>query len=218
MSHVDNTPGNILIRHNDKWRGNYYLKDDFTFTTNRNSAGRFYILKPGDTTIINGDRIGIHTGNRTLVIDDNNIVRLVDRDNIIRELHSFIVTNGTDNTDPITYESSIFVITDKDQKTALRYTRGINFIRNNNGTDDFKPHEHPNLVNGNYGGTSETHIDPFQFYLERADGPITNLNTATTYVSKSSNKTVSDHLEDYRGAIMIVLLMIILILCLLASK
>jgi hypothetical protein len=222
MSRIDNTPGNILIRHNDKWRGTYYLRYDLTFTTDRDLAGRFYLLKPGVTTILNGDRISINSGNRTLAIS-NNVVSLIDRTNITSEINEFIVTNRTNNTDPITYESPLFFITDKDRKMALKYSWKTEFIERGNGLSEAIIPSHPDLITSYYGETCETHVDVFQFYLERADSPIINLNShrntmTQTYPMKSTTKTISEYLDTYRGAVIIILLMIVLVLCVLASK
>jgi hypothetical protein len=227
MSGVDNTLGNILIKHNDKWRGDYYLKDDLTFTVNRSQAARFYLLKSGDTTILNGDRITINAGSRTIIIHNTSEVKLIDRDQSHHAVNSFIITNGTENTDPITYETAVFLISDKNQKKALKYEWGMDLIGvpENNilpGASNYKPHDHPNLINGDYGSTCESYIGTFQFLLERADGPITNLETArnTLATSKVNNSTkmASELLEGYKGIIMVILLMIVLVLCILASR
>lgn len=240
MSRVDNTLGNILIKHNDKWRGDYYLTEDLTFTVNKSQAGRFYLLKSGDTTILNGDRISIHSGSKTIVInnfsvsksnngitEDNPVeIQLIDRDLSHNIVNSFIITNGTDNTDPITYETGIFLISDKIQKKALKYEWGMDLIGTPDdsiilGASNYKPHDHPTLINGDYGSSCESYIGNFQFLLERADGPITNLDInknimATT--AKSNSKTISDLFERYKSIVMVILLMVVLILCVLASR
>lgn len=231
MAHVDNILGNILIKHNDKWRGDYYLKDDLTFSLNKLHAGRFYLLKPGDTTILNGDRVSIHLGNRTLIMDNLNILKLVDREQVQRELNSFIITNGTENTDPISYESPIFFISDKSRKTALRYEWGMDLISSNENSTlpeamSYKPREHPNLINATYGSTCEIHINSFQFFLERADSPIRTVEAARTLTTSIATSTAispikkigSDLFDGYKGAVLVILLMVILILCILASK
>lgn len=226
--------GNILIKHNDKWRGDSYLTEDLTFTVDRSLAARFYLLKSGDTTILNGDRISINSGNRTLATSESDTVRLVDRDHAQRFTTTFIVTDGTDNTDPISFETIIFLISDKDRRTALQYEWGIDLISQSSNSSisnaaSYKPHDHPNLINGNYGGNSSIHINSFGFLLERADLPITNLNTSRNAVKASdrfgalqnkntSTKNATEFLDGYRGAIMVILLMIVLILCLIASK
>lgn len=221
-AHVDNTLGNILVKHNDKWRGDYYLKEDLTFSVERSQAGRFYILKAGDTTILNGDRVGIHMGSRTLIIDANGILRLIDREQVTRGISTFIITDGCDNTDPITYESSVFFISDKNNNMALKYQWGMNLVSDDSST--YHPRNHPNLINSTYH-TDDTNTNGFQFAFERADTPITRAEVARTVPLSSSishrlsqqNKSV-ELLDGYKGAIMIVLLMVILILCVLASK
>jgi hypothetical protein len=220
MSHVDNTLGNILIKHNDKWRGDYYLKEDLTFTVNKSQAARFYLLKPGDTTIINGDRISVNSGNRTLVINSANEVKLLDRDLVGRDVTSFIITNGTENTDPITYETTIFLVSDKNIKTALRYEWGwdpsMDLTLDNS---QYKPKENPNLSNGSYSGITETHIGLFRLSLEKADGAITTVESARNMVTLNEPAPKHKELPDgYKGAVLIILLMVILILCIMISK
>ena len=219
MSYVNDTLGNIYIKHNDKWRGDYYLKDDLTFTVDKTLAGRFYLLKSGDTTIINGDRISINTGNRTLSLLDS--LRLIDRDQNHNTITTFLITNGTDNTDPITFETPLYIISDKDSKTALKYEWGMDLIGpvNNNillGAVNYKPHECPKLANSSYGDICPNYINTFEFYFEKADGPITNLDSPNAMVTKSVTR--NEFIEGYKGAIMVVLLMIVLILCIMIGK
>ncbi|CAH6420201.1 Hypothetical protein HVR_LOCUS1124 [uncultured virus] len=236
MAHVDNTLGNILIKHNDKWRGDYYLKDDLSFTINRNDAGRFYILKSGNTCILNGDRISVHLGNSTLVIDTNDNLKLLDREHINMEMSSFVISNGTDHTDPISYESKIFFVADRARKMALKYEWGMDLVSEDpviSGAMNYKPRDHPNLINSTYGGTCEAHINSFQFALERADAPITQSSTVRnfTYPNRSRDETQcsldptkpskpspSELFDGYKGAIMVLLLMVILVLCVLANR
>lgn len=218
---VDNTLGNILIKHNDKWRGDYYLKDDLTFTIDRSSATRFYLLKSGDTTIINGDRISINSGNRTLSITDSNSLRLVDREQSYRDTGTFLVTNGTDNTNSITFENVIYFISNKDDKKALKYEWGMELIvpiENNDIPDavNYKPHNQPSLINGSYGDTCVTYINTFEFVLEKADGPITNLDESRASKQITVNK--SEFFDGYKGSVMVFLLIVILILCAIVSK
>ncbi len=201
--------GNILIKHNDKWRGDYYLKEDLTFTTNKFDAARFYLLKSGDTTIINGDRISINCGNRVLTIVDNEL-RLIDRSH---NYNSFIITNGTDNTDPIIFETVLYFISDS--RNALKYEWGMDLIIPTDNSIEvsaanYQPHSHPHLSNYYYGETCTN--NSFEFILERSDTPI--ISREISRVTHANNK--SD--EGYRGIIMIVLLMVILVLCFLLSK
>lgn len=217
--------GNLLIKHNDKWRGDYYLKEDLSFTTDKSLAARFYLLKSGDTPILNGDRISINSGNRTLVIDNENHIRLLDRDQQSREINTFIITNGTDTTDPITYDGGIFFISDKTQKQALKYVWGMELIGNSpdavvSDASNYKPHDHPSLVNENYGTACEAYINAFQFQLERAGVPIMTMQDTKTEATPS-NKLISqtgNFLDRYKGAILLLLLMVVLILCIAVSK
>ena len=66
--------GTLFITYSD-WQknGTWYLKDDLTFTTNKNNASKFYLLKSDDSPIINKDRITINVGNRSLVLTDNGL-------------------------------------------------------------------------------------------------------------------------------------------------
>jgi len=207
--------GNILIKYTDKWRGNYYLKDDLTFTVDRSLAARFYFLKSGDTTILNGDRISVNLGNRTLSITESNQIRLVDREHVNRSIYSFLITNGIDNTDPITFETAIYLISNRDRRTALKYEWGMELISPSDGSNNamnYKPQSSPTLVNEDYG--SNYPITSFQFLLERADGPITNMFTT----ARVSPAVKEPFLDGYKGALMIFLLMVILILSIIASK
>lgn len=232
MTCVENTLGNIFIKYNDKWRGNYYLKDDLTFTTDRATASRFYLLKSGDTTIINGDRISINLGNRTLMIghDCRDCIRFIDRDQFNNDINSFTITNGSDNTDPITYETPIYLISDKNIKMALKYEWSMDLIETSSNDVSYRPHDHPQLVNINYQNSQS--ITSFQFYLEKADSPITKLSPSRTIEMTTSTATKpetpaitrqetahkNEILDGYKGAAIIILLMIILLLCISISK
>lgn len=228
--------GNLLIKHNDKWRGDYYLKDDLSFTTDRNLAARFYILKPGDTTILNGDRVSINSGNRTLIIDDSNQLKLIDRTQHHRELNSFIITNGTDSTDPITYDGSIFFISDRTKKMALRYVWGMDLINSTKKSNlvessdeyvipdlipdaaDYKPRDHPNLMNENYGNTCEANINSFQFRLERGSNSVIDMEDTRTLAISPLKTRTNELFDRYKGVVLLLLLMIVLILCVIISK
>jgi len=223
MTHTDNillthTLGNIFIKHNDKWRGDYYLNESLNFTPNKSQAARFYILKPGDTTILNGDHISIHMQNRTIIVDNSDTLRLLDREYVDRHTSSFIITNATDSTDPITYESPIFFITDKNRKMAFKYDWGMNLINTIDNTitsesnevttnpsevghdaitafesltsaANYKPRDNPNLINISYGNTCETDINAFRFSLERCDNLIST--DISTDITSNRNITIS---------------------------
>jgi len=215
MIHINNTLGNILIKHNDRWRGDYYLKEDLTFTLDRSAAARFYFLKSGDTTILNGDRISINCGNKILDIADS--IRLIDRDQYHNGTMTFLITNGTDSTDPISFDSLLYLISDKNLKTALKYEWGMDLIVpiNNNSIPsavNYRPHEQPRLINGSYADICPSYINSFEFLLEKADKSHEESQTNTVTLNKP-------YLSDgYKSAIMIVLLMIVLVLCVIISK
>lgn len=242
MAHVDNVLGNLLIKYHDRWRGNYYLKADLSFGVDRDEAARFYLLKSGNTAILNGDRVSIHTGNRTLVINDQDKVQLVDREQVSAstyKIHSFIISNGTENTDPIVYESAMFIICDKQAKTALKYEWGMELIINqnepveqiqtmsgasillSNDPSNYRPQNRPNLINSTYN--ADIQVGLFRFSLERADASILNVSnaramTAAATLTPTNTLTKAESFDNYRGAIMVVLLLIILILCVLLNR
>src|SRR5437899_615902 len=101
MSHLEQNLGNILLKIRDKWQGDLYLTESLTFSAQRAQAASFYLLKSGDSTILNGDRISLNVGSRTLVVS-NGMVRMIDRDQLQREVRTFIISNGSDSTEPIT--------------------------------------------------------------------------------------------------------------------
>lgn len=223
MSYIGATSGNIYVKHNDKWRGDYYLTDNLTFTVDKDLAGKFYLLKQGDTTILNGDRITINSGNRTLVVANNNNIRLIDRDQRDQShvgVNSFIITNGIDNTDPITYENTVFLISDKTRKTALQYIWGMDLIGSIDdqtipNASNYKPRNNPTLINGNYGSSCDSYIGLFEFSLERVEGPI--LNQSYNMLTRTSINKSFDFFDAYGSAVIIMLLMIVLVLCILVG-
>lgn len=221
MTNVDGVLGNIYIKHNDKWHGDYYLTSNLTFSSDLSQAGKFYLLKSGDTSIVNGDRISIHLGNRTLILDNVGVIRLLNREQISHQTSSFIITNGSDNIDPITYESPIFFISDKIRKTALKYEWKLDIINpthNDNSIINHKPHETPTITNDIYA-TSDC-IYGFQFILERADNSIRNVEVAraSANVNTHTKKINPDFFDEYKGTLLIILLIVILVLCIIASK
>lgn len=230
MSNVHNILGNILIKHNDKWRGDYYLKDDLTFTTDRSLAARFYLLKSGDTTILNGDRISINSGNKTLSISNSNTLQLVDREQHYHNFNTFLITNGTDHTDPITFETILYFISNRDDRTALKYEWSMDLIGMNDialpgslpgsfpgslpGSLSYKPRSNPSLSNSSYNDVCPTYINSFEFLLEKADRAIITLDGSHATLTKPNK----NDFDNYKGAFLIFLLFVILILCILVNK
>ncbi len=189
--------GNTLIRYNDRWRGPCYLTENLTFTPNKNKACRFYLLKPSDTLILNRDHISINCGNRTLTADEHNKVTMTDRGFIAREISTFVITNGLDNTEAITYDAPLFLLSSATQEDkALCYV-------------------HPGFQTpaslGNDVINSEL-INTFTFYLERADDSIINK------VALSNPMNAKRDGDSYRNAVLIVLLLIILMLTMILNK
>ena len=194
-SGIDKELGNILIRYNDRWRGPCYLTDTLTFTTNKAQASRFYLLKSSDTMILNGDRVSFNHGNRTIMISEQNKVVLRDRELINREINTFIITNGLDNTEPIGFDIPLLILIrnrDREEEYGLCY--------GNPGLHS------PAMLNAAI--IDPEHIHTFTFYLERSDDAITNKVTV-------SNKKYD---ESYRNAVIIVLLLIVLILTMIVNK
>lgn len=200
---ISNNPGNVLIKYMDKWRGAYYLTTDLKFTTDRSLAIRFYILKAGNHIILNGDRVTINNSNQMIVVDPNNEVKMVDREQIFEGINTFFISSGHENTEPITYESPIYLLSDKTQNMALKYDWDTN-------TTEY----YPRLINT---PIYNENINTFQFFLERADTSITNTNslTASPFQTIKKNFNLSD---SHKSAILVILLMIVLILCVTASK
>lgn len=219
-----NCLGNIVIKHKDKWRGDYYLKENLTFTTNRKEAGNFYILKSGNTSILNGDRITINSGNKTITIDKDNQIKLIDREQVLNNINSFIISNGSDNIEPISYESPIYFISDKNNKTGLKYEWALDIITENIPIKEsypinYKPRPCPTLLNSNYSSTCESYIHTYQFYLEKFETTQSQLSHIT-YNSNNNvkSKSLTDFFEKYKSALMIISLMVILVLCILISQ
>jgi hypothetical protein len=199
MSHIDTNLGNIFVKYVDNYHQTHYLTENLTFTTNKDHACKFYILKYGNTNIVNGDHITINSGHKTLVIDKANNIRLIDRDHTQQYKNSFIITNGSDNDEIISYETSVSFVTDNLEKYALKYHQ--NTICNN----DLQVY--PELVNSGY--ISET-PELFHFYLEKINLSITNR-------VKTEAKNTS-FLEDYKIGITVALLLVILVLLVLIQE
>jgi len=140
MHIIDNNIGNILIKHKNN-NQILYLKDNLTFTNNRFEASKFYLLKSGNTNILNNDRISVNYGNKTLLINptdlsnkgvsppcliNNNTLRFVDRNNINYSVSTFVITSGSDSILPIQYDTPIFLLTDKYNNIALKYSHKTN--------------------------------------------------------------------------------------------
>lgn len=197
ISGIEKEIGNTLIRYNDKWRGPCYLTEDLSFTTDKSQAARFYLLKSSDTMILNGDTISFNNGNRIVTVNEHDKVAFLDRQLIDHETNTFIVTNGLDNTEPIGYDTPLFIIAQSTEDIS-QYERGLCYLN-----PGFKT---PALLS--IATINKEFIHTFTFYLERVDNTITNRLTV-------SNKKYD---ESYRNAIIIVLLLVVLILTMVVNK
>lgn len=166
MDHVDNILGNLIIKHEDARKGTFFLKQDLTFTSERTQAGRFYLLKPGNTTILNGDKITVNVGSRTLAFREGSLV-LFEREEA--QSVPVVITDGSEDTRPISYGSTVFFIVDKEKKTALKKSS--------------------RLLVDEYAGITD--INLFKFVLEKTDEVQSNTKTVTKPLSfVESNKGI----------------------------
>lgn len=185
MDYVDNILGNIIVKHKD-----FYLKSDLTFTTDRSNASRFYLLKPGNSVISNGDKITLNSGNKRLSGTEKDLF-FVDRDELegTQNKYSLLITDGTDDEKAIAYNSTVFLISDKDKKTALKFSG-------------------KKLVNDEYTGITD--INAFKFILEKASDDSKGGNAKV--LTKQST-----FVESNKGIILVVLLILLLMLSLVAG-
>lgn len=209
--------GNIIIKYNDNWRGNYYLKEDLTFTTDRSKSARFYLLKSGDTSILNGDRISLHVGSKTLVINTNGIPSLLDRNQISQEITTFIITNNVDGIESISYESNISLASDIANNKYLKFD-WVRKLNGDNYREDFESYPTsliPQLTI-NQLSADEKNLERYIFLLERADNPISHSELSRpsiTLPTPAPSKT-----DVYKGFMMITLLVVILILLVIINR
>ena len=74
-------------------------------------------------------------------------------------------------------------------------------------------------INDNYNTGCEAYANSFQFLLEKAELPITNLDTSRNAVVITKVPKINTEIFDgYKGIVMIVLLIVMLILCVLVSR
>lgn len=213
---ISNNPGTVIIKHTDPWHGSFYLKDDLTFTPHRDHASKFYLLKSDDnreTSITNGDRVSINIDNRSLIVHGSNL-SFEKREPI--SVTTFLIVNGTNDNDPIIFNTPLFLIIDKNTKQALKYVWNLDL---NNildaGLASFKENNRPTLVISSYDNLPERDINTFKFSLEHSDS-ITSTNITHTNTLAHTNTVLFS--DNYKGSIIIVLLLIILVICALVGK
>jgi hypothetical protein len=212
MSQIENNLGNILIKHKDAYfKTVHYLTEYLTFTTDRDLAGRFYLLKAGDTTILNGDRIRINSGNRTLVINGEGETRMTDRDKIFHNNDTFIITNGTDATTPINYETPFYFISGRSDKIALHFHWGMEIL-NGASRNNIQP-----VLNCE---KFDQHPSTLQFYLENVNQPQVGRSPPRPVVTAPRNVSgvSNDKIDSRRGFIILLLLIIVLVLAIMVSN
>lgn len=223
-----NELGNIIIKYNDEWRGNYYLRDDLFFTTDRSSACRFYFLKSSSNNsgmvrnfgeILNGDRITLHTGSSTICIDQDNNPKLTDRTNLSREINNFIIMNNDHNNNPISYELPILLASNSEENKFLKF-EWIRKINTDNYREDFESYPTslvPQLTNNTL--SSDDNIDQYKFILERASDPISQSELSRSSITGGTSLALSSLKSDTtKGFMMIALLLVILALCVLVNR
>ena len=206
-NNIDNIVGNILIKHKSNTK-NFYLCQDLSFTTDRSNANKFYFLKSGDTSILNNDRININCGNKTLLINQNYGLKFMDRNNFNNNVSTFIITAGSDNILPIQYEIPLFFLTDKTNNLALKYSH-----IDDNGFVSIKS-DNPKLVNAKFDITTD--INDLQFYLEKFDEPITNIEPKQPEQPSSNFNFIKKTIEfndNHKSILLLILLFMILFLC-----
>lgn len=234
MTPVDNNVGTTLIKHYDKWRGAYYLKDDLSFTPKRSQAALFYLLKSGDTEIINGDRISINCGNKVLTVSPDNTLRLIDRDQIHRQTKTFTLTNGTDDITPVTHESELYIVSDRTRKMALKYqwdmesSVGDITVPNHNVPNSVQdlstvgqwPAPSPKLASTEIVPLEDPDIRLFLFSFEAAE-KYTESTPDVQICAQEPSPIPSkwwEWFESVKGPLFIVLLMVVLVLIILTTQ
>jgi hypothetical protein len=201
----------MFIKYSDKWSGSFYLKEDLTFTEDRNNASKFYLLKTGNTLILNGDRITINFGNKVLCIDDDNSLKLIDRE-FVSIKNSIIVTNGTDSSNSVSYNDNLFLITDPIKQLFLKCEWNTDSVNSIKTTVNTKTQRKLILVNSTYNANK----DPFIFSFENPDNALTNSNHVKNVINLA--KIQQNQNYGFKWFILLVLLIILLVLSVIVNK
>jgi hypothetical protein len=124
------------------------------------------------------------------------------------DISTLIITTGSDNVLPITYETPLFFLTDKLNNLALKFSPITN--QHFNIYSDVSINDTPKLLNSKFDITTD--INDLQFYLEKYDEPIINIPQ-----NKSTNlnflKKQLEFNENHKSIVLLILLFIILFLC-----
>jgi hypothetical protein len=200
MTLVRGNKGHLYIKYSDPVSQPLYLTEELTFSTDRSRAAKFYPLKSADTSIINGDRISLHTGSRTLVINHSGIPQLLDRTQIRNEISTFVIMNGTDNTQAIECDDKILLVGNRENMSALRYNL-----------------DHGRVPYMTYDKFDLSQKRMFSFSFENAFAPMTQRKTVAPQDVPLSSRLPS-WLNWLSGPLVVILLIIILILSVLTTR
>lgn len=230
--------GNLIITFTDRYQSKFYLTTQLQFTKNLTEAGLFYLLKSDETPICSGDRVSINTSNKVLVITDDTKggatggpdakqkILLIDR-NIAHRYSTteFIIRDQKQSDQPIDFHSKLFFIIDEEQKLALRFYYSLSL-----GNED---NDIPILTYGSYDEGREIGIDIFQFSFLDAR-TVTTIggpggyggSAASGFTTASGGKlqqtedsaAVSRGLDNYKGILLIIILLVILAIFLMINE
>lgn len=204
MSQLEHQSGLIRIKSHDAWQGDIYLTERLTLSPHKAQAGHFSLFKETGTTILNGDRISIYFGGRVLaIVNASTRPQLVDMARISSEIHSFIISSGSDIPDPVTYDSNYCLVVDLETGLGLKSGR----------LDQWKAEM--GLLVGSLADPDPRRIQAYQFSLERVGEPITLTDDPRLQLRAP---VATEALDGNKGLILIFLLMIILILCIIIGN
>src|SRR5689334_12863437 len=96
----------VLIKHVNKWGGDYYLTDSLKFTNDPLSASIFRITTDDQSLILNNDLVHILSDNDILYIDQHGKLDIYVKD-VDHVTPTFTITNGTYDVVPIEMESEV---------------------------------------------------------------------------------------------------------------
>ena len=199
--------GNLYLKFTDKWRGDCYLTKDLTFSSNRDNAAKFYLLKVSgspETTIVNGDIVTINSANQILSITDNGL-KLISRSHITDRIQNFKITTGMIDNNIISFESPVsFLLNVTNDSVALKYDNTVD-LSTHRSTGNV-----PRLTISPVIDSSEN----FEFSFERSDSPVL---TSHLYKTSDISSPEKIHRPDYKNLILLCSLMLLLFTCIMIS-
>ncbi len=129
----------VIISHQNKWRGNYYLTRDLTFTTDIFEACIWVIAADDATKVItNESLVTLSTNGSWISINDNGTIRL---DNYNPYL--FTIVDGTSDLRELPMDTPVHFVSDKEKKTTLRWAIDVHHTGHN-------PNRNFRLINDAY--------------------------------------------------------------------